>query len=348
MFAVQAQASNAGRRPCRADFDGERRASCAAEIERLTAANRAAPDRAHERRLLRLRHIAGVAAARRRRRPAPSTRSPTSSGCPTPTGCPEIAAGDLTPALLRAGHPARRLPARARARRRATRRSRSRGQIDRVVRRARARPGDAGAAGYYEEFEPAPALRRDRRAAVDQGGRRRARRGLAAAQLRDARAVPRGRRARARRGLPRRAAADARSRRRRCARPSRRSAAPGTRTARSWARSARSTSGSRCRAAATSRPGSTSCRAGSTTSSTTGTDEAMLDLPGVAARGGGGRRRQADRAADLRAGRRAVLRRAVPAPDGLGPRRCPSRASRSRTGSSAARPSRPSTSPLAV
>ena len=42
----------------------------------------------------------------------------------------------------------------------------------------------------------------------------------------------------------------------------------------------------------------------------TGTDEAVLSLPGVAAQGRGGRRRRADRPAGVRAGRRAVLRRA--------------------------------------
>ena len=95
--------------------------------------------------------------------------------------------------------------------------------------------------------------------------------------------------------------------------------APGTRTARSWARSARSTCGSRCRAAATSRPASTSCPRRLDHLVATQTDEAMLRHPGLAGQGRGGGRRRADHPADLRARRRALLRRAVPAPDGVGP-----------------------------
>ena len=49
----------------------------------------------------------------------------------------------------------------------------------------------------------------------------------------------------------------------------------------------------------------------------TQTDEAMLDYPGLAGQGRGGGRRQGDRPADLRARRRAVLRRDVPASDGV-------------------------------
>ena len=71
------------------------------EIERLTAANRAEPDRAIERRLLRLRHAAGIrrleTADGRGDYPRPDTVA-------LPAGTlPDIRRGDLTPALLRAG-----------------------------------------------------------------------------------------------------------------------------------------------------------------------------------------------------------------------------------------------------
>ena len=67
-------------------FDGGD-AELRAEIERLSAANREAPDRDTERRLLRLRHVAGtrrLAAAGSGRR----TPSPTPPRCPRATGCP--------------------------------------------------------------------------------------------------------------------------------------------------------------------------------------------------------------------------------------------------------------------
>jgi hypothetical protein len=73
-----------------------------AEIERLTAANRARPERATERRLLRLRHVAGArmldGAGER-----PSHAAPDPDALPAGDQLPEIAPGDLTPALLRAG-----------------------------------------------------------------------------------------------------------------------------------------------------------------------------------------------------------------------------------------------------
>ena len=73
-----------------------------AEIASLGEANRTARDPEAERRLLRLRHLAGIrlvdepAADPRHPEPAPSRP-------PAAEGLPDIAAADLTPDLLRAG-----------------------------------------------------------------------------------------------------------------------------------------------------------------------------------------------------------------------------------------------------
>ncbi len=83
------------------EFDGST-AELFAEIERVEAANRAEPSREHERRLLRLRHLAGIRlldeAAPDPRHPEPDTAS-----LPEADGLPEIAAADVTPELIRAG-----------------------------------------------------------------------------------------------------------------------------------------------------------------------------------------------------------------------------------------------------
>jgi hypothetical protein len=83
------------------DFRGDD-AELWAEIARLTAENRATPDRETERRLLRLRHIAGArmldAAGER-----PPHAAPDRDALPAGDGLPEIAAADLEPGLLRAG-----------------------------------------------------------------------------------------------------------------------------------------------------------------------------------------------------------------------------------------------------
>ncbi len=183
------------------------------------------------------------------------------------------------------------------------------------VRRAgeRRRP----ATGHYEEFEPETAVRGRSRAAVDPGGRRRARRRRPGLAFDDARAVRRRRPPRAGRRLSRRGAAAVGAQDDAAQGGAAQSAAPGTRTAPSWATCGRSTCGCRCRAAATRRRAWTSCLAGSTTSSIE--HVAMLDVERTRARGRGGGGRRGDRAADLRARRRAVLRRDVPAPDRLGP-----------------------------
>jgi hypothetical protein len=115
-----------------------------AEVERLTAANRARRDRATERRLLRLRHLAGVrlleAGPRDPRFPAPGA-------LPGAERLPEIPAASVTPELLRGGILrdgcllVRGLVARDDALALA-------GQIDRAF------ADRAGGGELYEEFEP--------------------------------------------------------------------------------------------------------------------------------------------------------------------------------------------------
>ena len=100
--------------------------SCAREIERLSArATARRRDRETERRLLRLRHLAGMRAAGRRRRRPEHPAPDAERAARRPTALPEIAAADAHARAAARRHPARRLPARPRAGRRATRRSRS-------------------------------------------------------------------------------------------------------------------------------------------------------------------------------------------------------------------------------
>jgi hypothetical protein len=130
------------------DFNGTTE-ELLAEIERMSDANRVRPERATERRLLRLRHLAGArmldAAGERPDHPVPDR-----DGLPAGAGLPEIAPADLTPALLRAGilRDGCLLV---------------RGLVDRadavgfaeLIDRAFA-DRDAGGDGLYEEFEPLP------------------------------------------------------------------------------------------------------------------------------------------------------------------------------------------------
>jgi Phytanoyl-CoA dioxygenase (PhyH) len=135
------------------DFDGGTD-ELLAEIERLSAANRSEPDRATERRLVRLRHVAGrrlLDAAHTR----PDQAAPDTAGLPAAT-LPEIAAADLTPGLLRAGILrdgcllVRGLVPREDALAFAA-------SIDRVfAERERADAGGSAADGFYEEFAPHP------------------------------------------------------------------------------------------------------------------------------------------------------------------------------------------------
>jgi hypothetical protein len=122
-----------------------------AEIERLTAANRDSRDRDIERRLVHLRHVAGVRVliengAR------PAHPEPDFDSLPTAEILPEIAAADVTPELLRAGILrdgcllVRGLVERDTALRFADQIDRAYGERDRLA------AGDEPADGYYEEF----------------------------------------------------------------------------------------------------------------------------------------------------------------------------------------------------
>lgn len=123
-----------------------------AEIGRLTEANRSRRDREVERRLLALRHLAGVRLIESDA--AAEYSAPDFDRLPGGGGLPEIAPGELTPGLLRAGILrdgcvlVRGLVDREAALGLAA-------QIDRVFEaRAAFEAGSRPAAGYYEEFEP--------------------------------------------------------------------------------------------------------------------------------------------------------------------------------------------------
>ena len=141
-----------------------------AEIRRLTEANRARPDRATERRLLRLRHHAGLrlldAGGTQPAAPEPDAAALPSNA----TGLPEIRREDLTPELLRAGILrdgcvlVRGLVDRDRALRFAE-------QIDRsFAARERAQADGPTGDGLYEEFAPEPPHVVDVRQWMEQGG----------------------------------------------------------------------------------------------------------------------------------------------------------------------------------
>ena len=126
-----------------------------AEIERLTAQNQRARSSETDRRLLALRHVAGIRMLEAAG-DAPAFAAPDSSRLPETDGLPEIKAADLTPELLRAGIlrdgclQVRGLVDRDQAVRFAT-------QIDRAFeQRAAQDNGGAGEEGYFEPFVPAP------------------------------------------------------------------------------------------------------------------------------------------------------------------------------------------------
>jgi Phytanoyl-CoA dioxygenase (PhyH) len=124
-----------------------------AEIERLTEENRATRSRETERRLLRLRHLAGIRLLDANGS-APEHPTPDFNSLPEADGLPEIAREDVTPELLRAGILrdgcllVRGLVDRDEALRFAQ-------QIDRsFAERDKHDSGEAAAEGYYEEFKP--------------------------------------------------------------------------------------------------------------------------------------------------------------------------------------------------
>jgi hypothetical protein len=135
------------------------------EIEQLTSGER---DREAERRVLRLRHIAGIRAMQEAEGGA-DFADPAVASLPDADGLPEFARDALTPGLLRAGILrdgcvlVRGLIDRDRALAFA-------GQIDRAF-SERERESDARAEGYYEEFVPSPPYTRiDGREWIQEGG----------------------------------------------------------------------------------------------------------------------------------------------------------------------------------
>ena len=148
----------------------EHRGSLRAEIRRLTEANRARPDRATERRLLRLRHLAGRAPARRAGAARPSTRRPTRPGCRRSTGCPRSRPPTLTPGCCAPASCATAACWCA-ASSAATEALELAAEIDRAfAERAAFDAGRAPAAGYYEEFEPEAPFEVAVRPWIKQGG----------------------------------------------------------------------------------------------------------------------------------------------------------------------------------
>ena len=126
-----------------------------AEIGRLTEANRDDRDPATERRLLTLRHLAGIRLLDGAP-PAPEHPAPAFDRLPEADGLPDIARADLTPELLRAGILrdgcllVRGLVPREAALGFAQ-------AIDRSFDERERAEADAGAtAGWYEEFSPHP------------------------------------------------------------------------------------------------------------------------------------------------------------------------------------------------
>jgi Phytanoyl-CoA dioxygenase (PhyH) len=135
-----------------------------AEIERLTARNRADRDLATERRLLRLRHLAGIRLLGNGRESEHPT--PDFGRLPEAEGLPEFPRKELTPELLRAAILrdgcllVRGLVERDDAVRMA-------GEIDRSF---AVRDGADDAHGYFEEFAPEPPFEIGMRPWVHEGG----------------------------------------------------------------------------------------------------------------------------------------------------------------------------------
>jgi hypothetical protein len=124
------------------------------QIERLSAANAASPDRERERRLLRLRHVAGVMLLDEARAD-PQFAAADDDALPDTEPLPEVAAGELSAGLLRAGILrngcllVRGLVPREDAVRMAE-------EIDKAFeQRSRLEAGRRASPGYYEEFQPA-------------------------------------------------------------------------------------------------------------------------------------------------------------------------------------------------
>ncbi len=156
----------------RVDFSGSSLEDLRAEIARLREANVVKPSRDAERRLLRLRHLAGMRVLDGAP-PEPHHAEPDHASLPDVDGLPEIAAADVTPELLRAGILrdgcllVRGLVPRETALDFAN-------DIDRSFEeRERGAAGESPAPGYYEEFTPDSrfgAIDRDGRYWIQAGG----------------------------------------------------------------------------------------------------------------------------------------------------------------------------------
>ncbi len=136
------------------DFDGSDDALIA-EIERLSAADRSNRSQATERRLIGLRHLAGIRLMDCAK-PDPVHPEPDFAHLPEAEGLPEIAAKDVTPELLRGGilRDGCLLVCGLVGREQALRFAQ---QIDRAFEvRDRHDAGEPSVEGYYEEFDPDP------------------------------------------------------------------------------------------------------------------------------------------------------------------------------------------------
>ena len=141
-----------------------------AELDRLTEQNRAQPDRDTERRLLALRHLAGIRMVEEAE-PDPRHTEPDFDPLPEGNGhLPELSPHDLTPGLVRAGILrdgcvlVRGLVERDEALRFAEGIERSFAERDRLG------EGGSPAEGYYEEFAPDPRFEVEVRPWVQAGG----------------------------------------------------------------------------------------------------------------------------------------------------------------------------------
>jgi hypothetical protein len=134
------------------DFDGSD-AELRAEIDRLAADNRARPDRQAERRLLALRHIAGIRALEADHG-SPDFPEPDFDRLPAEGELPEFAPGEVTPELVRAAILrdgfilVRGMVERDDALRFGEEIDRSFAEREKVLQ------GHAAEEGYYEEFRP--------------------------------------------------------------------------------------------------------------------------------------------------------------------------------------------------
>jgi hypothetical protein len=122
-----------------------------AEIQRLSEANRSDQDPANERRLLTLRHLAGIRLLDGAP-PDPAHPVPAFERLPEADGLPDIARADLTPELLRAGI----LRDGCLLVRGLVPRGAALAFADGIERAFEERDRDAPAAGWYEEFAPHP------------------------------------------------------------------------------------------------------------------------------------------------------------------------------------------------